>query len=184
MANIQVQGLDHLYERLAKLKGENVSRTSQRLLIKALKQTYVPAMKGVAQAAFDGRGRGPNHGPAGRLVKAIDARVAKPRAGEMGAVKVGPGGKRGGQKAWYAHMVVGGTEPHLITASGIKSPTASRIVRQANRGAMSLNVAGRLVSVVHHPGAQPKPFPRQTVGLMHGRLAPILVRELIAASEP
>lgn len=170
---VEIQGLDKVYARLAKLKGETVAKTTQRAVSKALKNTYKPAMQAAAPK-----------GRTGKLAKAVDVRVAKKRTGEMFALKVGPGGKRGPNKAWYAHFVVGGTKPHLITAAGTKSPTTSRIVRRANRGGLALTVAGMLVSVVHHPGAKPNPFPRWTAVTMSGLLDDLLVRELIKSSEP
>ena len=52
--------------------------------------------------------------------------------------------KAGDRKAFYAHMVEFGTQRHVI---------------KARKGGM-LNIGGRLVSQVDHPGARAKPFMR------------------------
>lgn len=52
--------------------------------------------------------------------------------------------KAGDRKAFYAHMVEFGTQRHVI---------------KARKGGM-LNINGRLVSQVDHPGARAKPFMR------------------------
>ena len=52
--------------------------------------------------------------------------------------------KAGDKKAFYAHMVEFGTQRHII---------------KARKGGM-LNIRGRLVAKVAHPGARAKPFMR------------------------
>ena len=52
--------------------------------------------------------------------------------------------KAGDRKAFYAHMVEFGTQRHII---------------KARKGGM-LNIGGRLVAQVDHPGARAKPFMR------------------------
>jgi hypothetical protein len=180
---IEVQGLDKVLAQTAQLQGANLNKTAQNSMKKALKRSYVPAMRQAAAGSFKGHGHGKNHGPAGRLVKAIDVRVARKRPGEMWALKVGPGGKQGGQKAWYAGMVAGGTRAHLITPGGQAGGSFSSFIRRANRGnAMALTVAGSLVSVVHHPGAKPNNYARLLVG-QETELNRQVTRDLIAASQ-
>lgn len=179
---VQIQNLDRFYARLSALRGEPLAKTVQKSLQSALRKTVVQIIRGGTY--FGGHGHGPHHGPPGRLLKAVDARAAKKRPGEMAAVKVGPGGKQGANKAWYAHFVVRGTKPHLITASGWGGGSATRVVRKANRGeALALTVAGTLVKTVNHPGARANPFINK--GLRREELLKRqLVLDLIAASNP
>src|SRR4051812_7370675 len=107
-ATVQIVGLDKFYARLSQLQGTPLKKTAQKSLIKALKKTVVPEVKAAAP-----RGHGRKYPPAhaaGNLAKAVDARVLQTRPGEIVAVKVGPGGKRGPNRAWYAHFVIGGTK--------------------------------------------------------------------------
>ncbi|TAL46542.1 MAG: hypothetical protein EPN91_00030 [Salinibacterium sp.] len=179
--SISMEGLQEFYKRLAQLRGENLNKTTQKSAKAALKKTVVPPMK--AATRFKGHGHGPNHGPPGRLLKAIDVRSARKRPGEMFALRVGPSGKTGASKPWYLHMVIGGTKAHMITPGGQAGGAFSSLIRRANRGqALALTIAGSLRSVVHHPGAKPNPF------VLAGRgheadLKAQLVRDLLAAAK-
>jgi hypothetical protein len=178
---VEIVGLREFYAKLAEVRGQKLAKTAQTSVSTGLRKVVVPAIKNAAH--FKGHGHGPNHGPAGRLLKAIASRVAKKRPGEMFALRVGPTGKRGPQNAWYAHFVLRGTKAHLITPGGQGGGSFSSAVRRANRGnALALSVAGNLRAVVHHPGAQPNNFLR--AGLGHDKeLNDQLLRDLIAAME-
>lgn len=174
---VQVQGLDKVFAHLAQLRGEKLSKTASAAMKKGLKKTYVPALKAVAPVSASNK----EHRP-GTLRNAIDVRAARKRPGEMFALRVGTAGKSGANKAWWAHMVTGGTKPHLITPGGLAGGSFSGFVRRANRGnALALTVAGTLVGVVHHPGARPNNYMRKVVG-KEGELTQQITRDLIAAA--
>jgi len=78
------------------------------------------------------------------------------------------------KKAWYGRLVEFGTLPHLITggrfAKGVNREIRNSVFgnnrkienrfqfRTADKRAQALNILGRLVSKVDHPGSAPKPF--------------------------
>lgn len=74
----------------------------------------------------------------GDLRKSIRVSV-RARAGKVTATV-----KAGNKKAWYAHLVEFGTAAHM------EKPVKDK----------AMNVGGNPREVVHHPGAQPKPFMR------------------------
>jgi hypothetical protein len=150
---LHIEGLHATLRRLEGFEGKALALRVGHVLKPIVRHEMVPAMKGAAP-----------RGKTGRLERAIDIRSLPAKSGELVAFKVGPGGKRGPNKAWYAHMVVGGTKPHLITPRGLAggrgSPNIffSRLARSANRperGAMALAFGGLLVRYVRHPGAHP-----------------------------
>lgn len=65
-------------------------------------------------------------------------------------VVIGPMGK----KAFYRHMVVGGTKPHPILPK-----------QKGSRGlARRLAILGGFANLVHHPGARPNPYIARVAG--------------------
>jgi len=150
---LQIEGLAETLRRLEGFEGDALGVRVGHVLKRALRQEMVPAMQGAAP-----------RGKTGRLERAMDVRKLRNRPGELIAFKIGPSGKRGPDKAWYAHMVVGGTKPHVITPRGLAGGRGSanlfysQLARRANRaegGAKALLFNGLLVRYVKHPGAQP-----------------------------
>lgn len=73
------------------------------------------------------------------------------------------------KKAWYGRLVEFGTLPHLIVGGKLAASRnyfARKAVfgknrfqqRTADKRAKALNILGRFVEKVDHPGARPKPF--------------------------
>jgi HK97 gp10 family phage protein len=130
MSDVNIKGLAALQAALDSLPAKieaNIMRGALRAGAKVL--------------ATEAKGNIQSH--SGKLAGSIRVSVALRRGTVKAAVKAGGRGK-GKASAFYAHMVEGGTQAHLITA-----PPGS-----------ALNVGGTLVRSVQHPGARAKPYLR------------------------
>ena len=83
----------------------------------------------------------------GRLASTVRSRV--PADGRSGQILVG------NKRAWYAHLIEGGTKSHVIPRFSV----GRRTKRRAQSGYLT-KLSGRVVWVnqFSHPGSPPKPF--------------------------
>jgi hypothetical protein len=152
---VQIEGLDIALRRIGTLGGDQLHRRVAAVIVTGANSEMVPAMKAATPIGPGKRGRNP-HAP-GTLQRSMRATRARKRPGEMVAVKVGPRTTTGSRstRAWYAHFVVRGTKPHLISAPGLSPRTIRRINRGITRGeARALAFNGIIRSAVRHPGAR------------------------------
>lgn len=173
--SLEVTGVRDTVARLKGLSGKELEKKTNLFIAKAVRGVVQPAVRAEAPRG-KGRPKGAYPHPAGNLKAQITTRKIRTRPGEMVAYSVRPR-----KKAFYAHMVIGGTKPHKITPRGLGGGFGSRLARSANRGgALALSFGGVMSSYVDHPGAKPNPFvARAAARLDPNALAVRLGKELL-----
>jgi len=159
--SVTITGVSDVLRQLHGLSGAELQKKAARSLAKSVRAEVVPVVKAEAPVTSTGHPKGRYPHPARNLRDSITARSLKRRGpDELAAYSVWPRSRKGAKhRGWYRHMVILGTKPHMITARGHASPTATAIVRRFNRGgALALHFGGLFVPMVRHPGARANPF--------------------------
>ena len=171
----EVKGLQEVQRRFKGMQGPAL----RRKLLPPLRAASKVVAEAIKAEAPTNRGKSPwqrypklrKRGGPMRLK--ITVRQLRARPGELAAVGVGP-------RTWYAHFVVKGTMPHVITASNAELGRAStKVVRVINKGGpMALHWGALYSAQVHHPGARANPFPDRAAHKQQGFLAHALAEAL------
>ena len=131
---VKFQGIEEIGRVLDALGKRIGGRYLRGVLIKGARPLVVAAKRNASNADVTGETT--------RSIGVVAARVSERTA----SIRVGP--RRGnGYKGWYAHFQEYGTAPHVIAALPGKF----------------LNVGGRPVKRVNHPGTAAQPFMRPAV---------------------
>jgi hypothetical protein len=146
-----VKGLDDALRRLDALRQPQLDRASRKVVMAAARSLVRP-MRTEVRSSVAGHGKTP-----GQLERSISARKGK-RMPYPSAI-VGPRTSRRG--AFYRHMVIGGTKPHVI---------------KAKKGALAFG--GRFATEVQHPGSRPNPFVERSVRGQERRIEEFVQRQL------
>lgn len=187
--SFEVTGMASVLAQMMEISDpRKLEKTTRQSLGRSAQKIIAPRLAAASGWKYGGHGgRYPTKGILGKR-QSITARRLKTQPGEFVAISVKPRGWAGTVEAW----VVKGTKPHVIRARGgsqSQSGTDSR-ARRINRGTETLRdrgallVGGRFISVVQHPGAQPRDY-------IHDAMTPDvaaqvqeqLVKDIFAAME-
>ena len=134
------KALDDLLQTLPAKVEKNIMRGALRsganvILEEARRNAPVGPVSGTAKK----KGAKP-----GDLLRSLRVSTRSRKGAVSASVKVGGSNKKTGATVFYAHMLEYGTRPHLIKA----------------KPGSAMNVNGREVKYVNHPGISPRPFMR------------------------
>jgi len=133
--DFKVTGMAEWLAALNSLQGPELKKGTTKAMKGAMRSVLVPAMK--RQLQSDIRSPGSHRGPKGKagrtgpLASKVTVRTIRTRSGELVALSVGP-------RAWYKHMFLRSTRPHVIRA----------------RNGRALLVGGEPRFEVQHPGSR------------------------------
>lgn len=170
--DLKVAGITELIAGLETLQGPELRKVITDSLSRTARGVVVPAMRRQMASDFkrtgshkDRKGVSPKRGQGGPAESNVTVRSTRKRHGELVALGVGP-------RAWYGHFPIGGTKPHVISATG-RGPfgrqAPSSVVRSINReytgrttrssGALTrtgraLYIQGYYRERVQHPGSR------------------------------
>lgn len=173
--DMQVSGLHELVAGLRTMRGPEQVKVIESSAARSMRAVVIPSMRAQMRSDFkvlgshreprrqDGTLSKPKPGRAGPAESNIRVKKLPKRGNEIVALSAGP-------RAWYAHMPIGGTRPHVISASGLggeasrsqvrtinRSLTGQRLTRRdgytLTRTGRALLIRGAFASRVEHPGS-------------------------------
>jgi hypothetical protein len=165
----QIDSISNEHGQLEKLTQTTFDRTGRGVIVPAI-ASHTPHKYG---------GHGGKYPTKGLLSKKqkITGRKVRLRQGEFVARSFKP-------RFWFAHMVIQGTRPHVISARGMGGVRASNAtLRRMNKGvagrAEALYFGGRFASKVQHPGAEPTDYVHEAAQGKEQALMDALAQDLV-----
>lgn len=170
---MEVRGVKEALEATSNLQGKKLASTTASVMGSGARTVVAPEIARATPNKYGG-----HRTTKGMLsnMRKITSRRVKPRPGELVAISIKP-------RVWFFHMVVGGTQPHIISAVLPDGARASRgIVKMLNRGpsgyksptdkARALFFSGVFRAEVRHPGAKPNDYISRVmaIGGIHARI--------------
>ena len=148
---VQLQGLPELAELLKDVDDKMRKRELKRVISHGA-NIIREAIRGEAPVSKRGGYYDKEKRAAGNLKKSVGVRWNKKQRTEKVIAYIGAN-KVKGVDAFYHHMVISGTQPHLI-------PFHNKSIQGRTQKTMNFSIAGREVTVtrVQHPGAAPNDF--------------------------
>ena len=177
--DMQVTGLSELVIGLRTMQGPELAKTIEDSASRTIRGVAVPAMKRQMSADFKHKGshrepkrRGgggeqatPRPGRGGPAESNVRVRRLRKRGNEIVAISAGP-------RAWYAHLPIGGTEPHSLEGrKGAGRYSVLPMQANAAAGRAARNRMGLRLSLAGQAAPGWGTWEQKTVGLRGIRIS-------------